>query len=136
MSTEEVDQIQGDQLQGDQLQGDQLQGDQIQGDQIQGDQLQGDQIQGDQISPEEQNVLVKDNDLFEISSFYQSKYFWTFVLLFIAGVFYGMTYAFKNMQIKFPLYCACVWLVCLALICLANYRSDQTASGPSSSSSA
>ena len=103
-----------------------------------------DQIPSDQIpivkDQEEENVfstpLVKDNDLFEISSFYHSKYFWTFVLLFIAGVFYGMTYAFKNMQIKFPLYCACVWLVCLALICLANYRSDQTASGPSSSSSA
>ena len=79
----------------------------------------------------EDNVLVDKSD----SSFSQSKYFWTFVLLFIAGVFYGITYAFKNLQIKFALYCGCVWLVCLALICLANYRSDQTASVPTSSSS-
>ena len=99
------------------------------------DQLASDQLASDQLANEEQkSSSVSYIDVFEVSSFFQSKYFWTFVLLCIAGVFYGITYAFKNMQIKFPLYCACVWLVCLALICLANYRSDQTASGPTSSS--
>lgn len=84
----------------------------------------------------ETNTTNKFADDEKESSFFKSKYFWTIVLLCIAGIFYGITYAFKNVQIKFPLYCSCVWLVCLALICLANYRSDQTASGPSSSSSA
>ena len=84
-----------------------------------------------------QNVFVekKGNLLDETEfTFFQSKYFWTFVLFCTAGVVYGITFAFKNMQIKFSLYCSCVWLVCLALICLANYRSDQTTSASSPTS--
>jgi hypothetical protein len=38
------------------------------------------------------------------------------VLIMLAGIFYGITFAFNSSQIRFILYCGSVWSICLAFI--------------------
>lgn len=65
----------------------------------------------------------------------QNKYFLVAVLLALAGGVYGVTHAFKSLEVNFTLYCGSVWFVCLALIFLANYTAPPSMSKLTSSSS-
>ena len=56
------------------------------------------------------------------TTFFKNKYFLVAIFLAIAGILYGITYAIDILQINFTLYCCSVWLVCLALIFLVNYK--------------
>jgi hypothetical protein len=58
------------------------------------------------------------------TTFFKNKYFLVAIFLAIAGILYGITYAIDILQINFTLYCCSVWLVCLALIFLVNYKSS------------
>jgi hypothetical protein len=68
------------------------------------------------------------------SSILENKYFLVTILLAVAGGVYGLTYATKNLQVNFTLYCCSVWFVCLALIFLANYATPPSMSKLTSSS--
>jgi hypothetical protein len=78
-----------------------------------------------------ENILNTSSDQSQLEEtpfdLLKNKYVLVAILLAIAGTVYGLTYAFKSLQINFTLYCCSVWFVCLALIFLANY----TRSSPS-----
>lgn len=48
------------------------------------------------------------------------------VLIILAGIFYGITFAFDSSQIRFILYCGTVWSICLAFIYYVNHSKNQT----------
>ena len=48
------------------------------------------------------------------------------VLIILAGIFYGITFAFDSSQIQFILYCGSVWSICLAFIYYVNQSPNQT----------
>lgn len=47
------------------------------------------------------------------------------ILIILAGIFYGITFAFGSSQIRFILYCGSVWSICLAFIYYVQ-RPNQT----------
>jgi hypothetical protein len=55
------------------------------------------------------------------------------VLIILAGIFYGITFAFDSSQIQFILYCGTVWSICLAFIYYVNHSKNQTQTLSSSS---
>jgi len=55
------------------------------------------------------------------------------VLIILAGIFYGITFAFDSSQIRFILYCGTVWSICLAFIYYINHSKNQTQTLSSSS---
>jgi hypothetical protein len=52
------------------------------------------------------------------------------ILIILAGIFYGIAFAFDSSQIRFILYCGSVWSICLAFI---YYVQSQTQTLSSSS---
>lgn len=81
-------------------------------------------------------IIDEESSISGISSnILQNKYFLVAVLLALAGGVYGVTHAFKSLEVNFTLYCGSVWFVCLALIFLANYTAPPSMSKLTSSSS-
>ena len=68
--------------------------------------------------------LVKDPQMTD--SYFNTPIVIMPVLIILAGIFYGITFAFDSSQIRFILYCGSVWSICLAFIYYVNQSQAQT----------
>ena len=85
--------------------------------------------------------LVKDTPMIDTpmkdpemtDSFFNTPIVIMPILIILAGIFYGIAFAFDSSQIRFILYCGSVWSICLAFIYYVNQSPNQTLLSSSSS---
>jgi len=73
--------------------------------------------------------LVKDTPMIDpqmTDSFFNTPIVIMPILIILAGIFYGIAFAFDSSQIRFILYCGSVWSICLAFIYYVNQTPTQT----------
>jgi hypothetical protein len=73
--------------------------------------------------------LVKDSSMIDpptTDSFFNTPIVIMPILIILAGIFYGIAFAFDSSQIRFILYCGSIWSICLAFIYYVNQTPTQT----------